>query len=150
MQTREILSIVALAALGLCLLSGLAKMTMKGPKAKQTCNHACSLSLFAAIVLLGVSQLLEEEGYKSASSKLDHCCCSGDISPGCKKCGENICHSTKYKYCAGKNINTQPKISEWQKCTRLSDCKSGAVCVPGDKIAVYYTNDKKISGLVAT
>ena len=64
MNTREILSIVALAALGLCLLSGLAKMAMKGPKAKQSCDHACSLLVFVAIVLLGVSQLLEEEGYK--------------------------------------------------------------------------------------
>jgi len=64
MNTREILSIVALAALGLCLLSGLVKMAMKGPKAKQSCDHACSLLVFVAIVLLGVSQLLEEEGYK--------------------------------------------------------------------------------------
>jgi len=64
MQTREILSIVALAALGLCLLCGLAKMAMKGPKAKQSCDHACSLLVFVAVVLVGVSQLLEEEGYK--------------------------------------------------------------------------------------
>jgi hypothetical protein len=65
MNTREILSIVALAALGLCLLCELAKMTMKGTKAKQRCNHACSLSLFVAVVLVGVSQLLKEnkDGY---------------------------------------------------------------------------------------
>ena len=64
MQTREILSIVALAALGLCLLCGLAKMAMKNPKAKQSCDHACSLLVFVAVVLVGVSQLIEEEGYK--------------------------------------------------------------------------------------
>ena len=64
MKTREILSIVALAALGLCLLCGLAKMAMKNPKAKQSCDHACSLLVFVAVVLVGVSQLLEEEGYK--------------------------------------------------------------------------------------
>ena len=65
MQTREILSIVALAALGLCLLCGLAKMAMKNPKAKQSCDHACSLLVFVAVVLVGVSQLLEEnkDGY---------------------------------------------------------------------------------------
>ena len=65
MQTREILSIVALAALGLCLLCGLAKMAMKGPKAKQSCDHACSLLVFVAVVLVGVSQLLGEnkDGY---------------------------------------------------------------------------------------
>ena len=64
MKTREILSIVALAALGLCLLCGLAKMAMKNPKAKQSCDHACSLLVFVAVVLVGVSQLIEEEGYK--------------------------------------------------------------------------------------
>ena len=66
MKTREILSIVALAALGLCLLCGLAKMAMKGPKAKQSCDHACSLLVFVAVVLVGVSQLLKEnkDGYK--------------------------------------------------------------------------------------
>ena len=63
MKTSEILSIVALAALGLCLLCGLAKMAMKGPKAKQSCDHACSLLVFVAVVLVGVSQLLEEEKY---------------------------------------------------------------------------------------
>jgi len=64
MKTREILSIVALAALGLCLLCGLAKMAMKNPKAKQSCDHASSLLVFVAVVLVGVSQLIEEEGYK--------------------------------------------------------------------------------------
>ena len=60
MQTREILSIVALAALGLCLLCGLAKMAMKNPKAKQACNKACSLLVFVGLTLIGVSQLLGE------------------------------------------------------------------------------------------
>ena len=69
MNTREILSIVALAALGLCLLCGLAKMAMKGPKAKQSCDHACSLLVFVAVILVGVSQLLEEnkDGYETGS-----------------------------------------------------------------------------------
>ena len=60
MKTREILSIVALAALGLCLLCGLAKMAMKKPQAKQACNKACSLLVFVGLTLIGVSQLLGE------------------------------------------------------------------------------------------
>ena len=63
MRTQEILSIVALAALGLCLLCGLAKMAMKGDKAKKSCDHACSLLVFVAVVLVGVSQLLVEDNY---------------------------------------------------------------------------------------
>ena len=62
MKKYEILSIVALALLGVCLLCGLTKMAMKSPIAKQSCDHACSLSLFVALVLLGVSQLLKETG----------------------------------------------------------------------------------------
>ena len=73
MKTQEILSIVALGLLGVCLLCGLAKMAMKNPKSKQACNHACSLSFFVAVVLLGVSQLIEEEGYKSGMTPDQFC-----------------------------------------------------------------------------
>ena len=69
MNTKEILSIVALAALGLCLLCGLAKMVMKKPKAKQFCDHACNLLVFVAVVLVGVSQLLVEDSYTEPNSK---------------------------------------------------------------------------------
>ncbi len=68
MKTQEILSIVALGLLGVCLLCGLAKMAMKGDKAKKSCDHVCSLSFFVAVVLLGVSQLLTEEGYWQCES----------------------------------------------------------------------------------
>ena len=70
MKTQEILSIVALGLLGVCLLCGLAKMTMKGDKAKKSCDHVCSLSFFVAVVLLGVSQLIKEnkDGYTASSS----------------------------------------------------------------------------------
>ena len=58
-SNHNILSIAALVLLGLCLLCGLAKMTVKGAKAKQICNHVCSLSLFVAVVLIGVNQLIQ-------------------------------------------------------------------------------------------
>ena len=73
MKTREILSIVALGLLGVCLLCGLAKMAMKGPKAKQSCDQICSLSLFVAVVLLGVSQLVKETEKYGQTSKLEGC-----------------------------------------------------------------------------
>ena len=73
MKTREILSIVALGLLGVCLLCGLAKMAMKGDKAKQSCDHVCSLSLFVAVVLLGVSQLVKETEKYGQTSKLTGC-----------------------------------------------------------------------------
>jgi hypothetical protein len=61
MKTLKILSITALALLGVCLLCGLAKMAMKGDKAKQSCDKICILSLIVALVLLGYSQFLKEE-----------------------------------------------------------------------------------------
>ena len=60
MKTQEILSIVALSLLGLCLLCGLAKMAMKKDSAKKNCDKACSMAVFAAVVLIGVSQLIGE------------------------------------------------------------------------------------------
>ena len=60
MNTKEILTIIALAALGLCLLCSLAKAAMKGDKAKKQCDKACGAFVFLAIVLLAVSQLLGE------------------------------------------------------------------------------------------
>ena len=60
MQTKEILSIISLSLLGLCLLTALAKMSMKKDKDKKNCDMMCSLMLFIAAVLIGVSQLLSE------------------------------------------------------------------------------------------
>ena len=57
MKTQEILSIVALSLLGLCLLCGLAKMAMKKDSAKKNCDKACVLAVFAAVALVGVSQM---------------------------------------------------------------------------------------------
>jgi hypothetical protein len=86
METREILSIVALASLGLCLLCTVAKTTMKNPKAKQACVHACSLLVFVAVVLLAVSQLLEQENFCNNPCDNPGCltgCCSGECHNGC-------------------------------------------------------------------
>ena len=68
MKTQEILSIVALSLLGLCFLCGLAKMAMKKDSDKKNCDKACSMAIFAAVALVGVSQLLTEtEKYEPAS-----------------------------------------------------------------------------------
>jgi hypothetical protein len=80
MNTQEILSIVAISLLGLCLLCGLAKMAMKGDSAKKKCDKACSMAVFAAVVLLAISQLLTEtEKYGGSNSS---CTCEGSLCPG--------------------------------------------------------------------
>jgi len=71
MRTQEILSITALSALGLCLLCGLAKMAMKSNEAKKGCDKACGILVFAAVVLIAVSQLLEEIDEKLELGKKD-------------------------------------------------------------------------------
>ena len=61
MKNKEILSIAALAALGLCLLLGLSRMAMKKDSNKEMVDRFSSLFVFIAIVLLSVSQLLNEK-----------------------------------------------------------------------------------------
>ena len=71
MRTQEILSITALSALGLCLLCGIDKMAMKSNEAKKGCDKACGILVFAAVVLIAVSQLLEEIDEKLELGKKD-------------------------------------------------------------------------------
>ena len=58
MNTKEILTIIALSTIGLCLICGLSKMSMKSDNAKKSCDNACNLLFFISIVLIGASQLL--------------------------------------------------------------------------------------------
>jgi len=84
MNTKEILSIVALAALGLCLLCSLAKAAMKkGDKSKKHCDKACGAFVFLAIILLAVSQLLGEENekYDTSSKPTTIWCASANNYP---------------------------------------------------------------------
>ena len=60
MKTSEILSIVALSMLGICLISSLVKMAVKNDKTKEKCDQLCGVLFFVAVVLVGVSQLLDE------------------------------------------------------------------------------------------
>jgi len=60
MKTQEILSIIALSLLGLCVLSGLVKMAMKKESHKKPYEQGCTASVFIAVALLGISQLLTE------------------------------------------------------------------------------------------
>ena len=51
------------------LLCGLAKMAMKKDSDKKNCDKACSMAIFAAVALVGVSQLLTEtEKYSPAAT----------------------------------------------------------------------------------
>ena len=76
MNTKEILTIIALVSLGLCLLCSLTKAVMKGDKGKKHCDKAGGAFVFVAIVLLAVSQLMgEEEKYESPDDECPQCKC---------------------------------------------------------------------------
>ena len=64
-NTRNILTIIALSALGLCLFMALAKMAMKGDKTKKTCDSACGMLVFISAVLLAVAQFMEDSKTES-------------------------------------------------------------------------------------
>ena len=111
MNTQEILSIVALSLLGLCLLCGLAKMAMKKDGAKKNCDKACSMAVFAAVVLLAISQLIgETDGYTpyNCTTNEDGTCedvvncggaCKGTVGDGCCVVGKDICHPDQLPCC---------------------------------------------------
>jgi hypothetical protein len=63
MKKCGIISIVALSFLGVSLVCGVVKMNTKKDNIKKNC--LCMISVFVALVLLGVSQLVKET-YKSA------------------------------------------------------------------------------------
>jgi len=117
MNTKEILTIVALVALGLCLLCSLAKAAMKGDKGKKHCDKVCGAFVFLAIVLMAVSQLLGEGKEKYEDKDIVYC----DGYDSAEKCGEyksaEDCLNEKLMYpfqpcvgnsgTAGKNIKCQ-------------------------------------------
>jgi hypothetical protein len=90
MSTQEILSIIALSLLGLCFLCGLAKMAMKKDSDKKNCDKACSMAIFAAVALVGVSQLLTETDkydpkLSQVSVKGDGCYCENTDRESCSE-----------------------------------------------------------------
>ena len=92
MHTKEVLSIVALGALGLCLLMGLGKMAMKNPAKKAQMDKACGFLVFVAAALVGVTQVLKIGGGKPSVpwtplTPASHCtgCCSAGVGyPDCR------------------------------------------------------------------
>ena len=131
MNTQEILSIVALSLLGLCLLCGLAKMAMKGDSAKKNCDKACSMAVFAAVVLLAISQLIgETDGYEETSSSCqimpkDEC---DDTAPCCHT-PDGVC--VKQAGCCRVGENCQPHQPIC--CPTVAECSTITGCsTPGE------------------
>ena len=104
MKTKEILSIVALSALGLCLLCCLAKSAMKkGDKGKNHCDKACGAFVFLAIVLLAVSQFLGEGTEK--------------YGQGCQLMGgHNALCQTRYGQCGDDGVPCPPNNGTCDSC----------------------------------
>ena len=148
MKTQEILSIVALAVLGLCLLCGLAKMAMKGDKAKKSCDKACSMAIFAAVVLVGVSQLLTEtEKYSatpSPSSETElgkflsgkgHVCIGNNANP--KQCYNELNNI--------QGIMSQLNIPSYMDTHKNMNCPSGRPGVkPEFHDVLYQEGDQNV------
>ena len=61
MKTQEILTIIAMAALGLCLVLAFSKGLTKNLKTKESLTHVCSFLVVIAVALLAVTQFLSEQ-----------------------------------------------------------------------------------------
>lgn len=139
MKTQEILSIVALSLLGLCLLCGLAKMAMKKDSAKKNCDKACSMAVFAAVVLIGVSQLIgETEKYTGGDSA---------FKPSPSDTRITLSKNSKPLYCANKGdcceIQTAQPKDPWLNPYDVLVCKGGIPnMVSSDDGELYTSPDK--------
>ena len=132
MKTQEILSIVALSLLGLCLLCGLAKMAMKKDSAKKNCDKACVLAVFAAVALVGVSQMIgETDGYETVVEKPwtgpDKC---GPYGGTCSTTG-NSCKNDGFRgkpFGGGQPGGNKP-CEERRPWTCNCKCKTDSDCI---------------------
>jgi len=128
MNTQEILSIVALSLLGLCLLCGLAKMAMRGDSAKKNCDKACSMAVFAAVVLLAISQLIgETDGYLETSS-------SCQIMPKDEKTLGSLCYIST-GFCGGSECTKPghlPQPGHLPCCPTVAECGGTITGCSGD------------------
>ena len=157
MKTKEILSIVALAVIGLCLLCSLAKLVMKsGDKKKKHCNKACGAFVFLATVLLAVSQLLgETERYDSSDIE---CTVTSECPPGnaCVPTGQNgeikkVCQAfdATSRAPGKKKGAANTNIGHWTQPYRTEDCSwsqkggSDAVHNGSFKKSVYPNSSTK-------
>ena len=108
MNTKKILSIIALSLLGLCFLCGLAKMVMKKDSDKKNCDKVCSMAIFAAVVLIGVSQLFPDENYADSN-----CQYPGSV-------GTNNCPTGQAPMCKGTDTNC---LNDRTPCPKSCCCK---------------------------
>jgi hypothetical protein len=128
MNTKKILTIIALAALGLCLLCSLAKMAMKkGDKGKKHCDKVCGAFVFLAIVLLAVSQLLGEGTEKYDDGKVMCTLNDGNCEIGSGStipvCGFGECNNASN--CCGPNAGDNCWNNGGLPCCK-SCCEAGS------------------------
>jgi len=157
MNTQEILSIVALSLLGLCLLCGLAKMAMRGDSAKKNCDKACSMAVFAAVVLLAISQLIgETDGCEGPSPgptpdpSVTYCTNNTNIRPDWCSVLDDEAGSSCADWCGGTiepgaNQKTCDGDPNGKSCTNDADCSESKKCEPTyktdvDKVAACNKN----------
>ena len=142
MQTKEYLSIFSLGFLGICFISGLYKAFAKSAKDKNNCDIACSISVYIAVVLIGVSQLLEEEKDTFVGSSTgtidDGDPCKSDDKKGDASCKSGVCDNCNpygHKFCCpeGKFTDTTSPIPQrWCKCDLNGKCCNECSTFPGD------------------
>ena len=122
MNTQEILTIIAMAALGLCLVLAFSKGMTKNLKTKESMTHACSFLVLIAVALLAVTQFLSEKenmdweigsvatasmpnGRGSGGKKMgmeaedgSDCCCADPTQEQCPSfgCSKGSCGQDQY------------------------------------------------------
>ena len=141
MKTQEILTIIAMAALALCLVLAFSKGLTNKANTKSAMTHACSLLVVIAVALLAVTQFLSEKenmeweigsvatssmpnGRGSGGKKMglgvgDNNCCIGVCNPSTDKCD-----SPAYCEWVNSEYKCPPGTAQGTICTPLADCSN--------------------------
>tara|TARA_B110000208_G_C11797120_1_gene440134 strand:+ start:1731 stop:2195 length:465 start_codon:yes stop_codon:yes gene_type:complete len=147
MNTQEILTIIAMAALGLCLVLAFSKGMTKNLKTKSAMTHACSFLVVIAVALLAVTQFLSEKenmdweigsvatasmpnggrakkGGGKASMGVEHITCNANC-PCDKNAPPYIC--SPYHQMTGDSNGKKNR-----QCTKCTGIKDTTTCPKGD------------------
>jgi len=125
MKTQHILTITAMAALGLCLVLAFSKRLTKNLKTKETMSHIFSFLVFIAIALVAVTQFLSEKENMTAGGywEIGTVATSSMPNDGAKTGGKKVSMGVEHPIVCNKNCPCKKNYN--QKICSPADINTG-------------------------
>jgi len=125
MNTQEILTIIAMAALGLCLVLAFSKGMTKNLKTKSAMTHVCSFLVVIAVALLAVTQFLSKKENMTAGGdwEIGSVATASRPNDGARTGGKKVSMGVEHPIVCNKNCPC--KKIENQKICSPADIRTG-------------------------